>query len=138
MGVGYDAETKVQSSQWVSKTSPRPKKARHVRSHVKVMLTVFFDSEVVVHYEFLPQGRTVNKEYYLDVMQRLHEEVRKKRPDASRVNRWMLQHDNAPSHSSFFVRDFLAKHATTVLPSLRTLQISHQLTSFCFQSSNQR
>jgi hypothetical protein len=27
----------------------------------------------------------------------------------------MLQHDNAPSHSSFFVREFLAEHATTVL-----------------------
>ena len=39
---GYDVETKVQSSQWVSKTSPRPKKARKVRSHVKEMLTVFF------------------------------------------------------------------------------------------------
>ena len=28
----------------------------------------------------------------------------------------MLQHDNAPSHSSFLVRDFLAKNATTILP----------------------
>jgi transposase len=28
----------------------------------------------------------------------------------------MHQHDNAPSHSSFLVRDFLAKQATTVLP----------------------
>jgi transposase len=28
----------------------------------------------------------------------------------------MLQHDNVPSHSSLLVRDFLAKHATTVLP----------------------
>jgi len=28
----------------------------------------------------------------------------------------MLQHDNAPSHSSFLVRDFLAKHTMTVLP----------------------
>ena len=27
---GYDVETKVQSSQWTSKTSPRPKKARQV------------------------------------------------------------------------------------------------------------
>ena len=132
MGVGYNVETKVQSSQWVSKTSPRPKKARHVRSHVKVMLTEFFYSEGV-HYEFLPQGRTVNNEYYLEVMQRLPEAVRKKRPDAWRENRWMHQHDNAPSHSSFLVRDFLAKHATTVLP-----QPLHQLTSFCFQSSNQR
>ena len=80
------------------------------------MLTVFFDSEDVVHYEFLPQGRTVNKEYYLEVMQRLREAVRKKRTHAWRENRWMLQHDNALSHSLFLVRDFLAKHTTTVLP----------------------
>ena len=113
----YDVEMEVQSSQWVSNTSPRPKKACQVRSHVKVMLTEFSDSEGVVHYEFLlPQGRTVNKEYYLEVMQSLHEAVRKKRPDVWRENRWMLQHDNAPSHSSFLVCDFLAKHATTVLP----------------------
>jgi len=78
MGVGYNVETKVQSSQWVSKTSPRPKKARQVCSHVKVMLMVFFDSEGVVHYEFLSQGQTINEEYYLEVMQRLHEAVRKK------------------------------------------------------------
>ena len=91
-------------------------KKSQVRSHVKVVLTVFFDSEGVVHYELLPQGRTVNKEYYLEVMQRLCEAVRKKRPDAWRENRWMLQHDNAPSHSSFLVRDFLAKQAMTVLP----------------------
>jgi len=60
---GYDVETKVQSSQWVSKTSPRPKKSRQVRSQAKVMLKVFFGSKGVVHYEFLPQRRTVNKEY---------------------------------------------------------------------------
>ena len=38
----YDVETKVQSSQWTSKTSPRPKKACQVRSKIKVLLTVFF------------------------------------------------------------------------------------------------
>jgi transposase len=39
---GYDVETKVQSSQWVGKSSPEPKKARQSRSNVKVMLIVFF------------------------------------------------------------------------------------------------
>jgi len=39
---GYDVETKVQSSQWVGKSSPRPKKARQSHSNVKVMLIVFF------------------------------------------------------------------------------------------------
>jgi len=39
---GYDPETKHQSSQWKSADSPRPKKARQVRSKIKVMLLVFF------------------------------------------------------------------------------------------------
>ena len=43
------------------------KKTRQVRSNVKVLLTVFFNCNRMVHREFLPQGRTVNKEYYLEV-----------------------------------------------------------------------
>ena len=68
---GYDVETKAQSSQWKTPEEPIPKKARQVRSTVKVLLIVFFDYRGVVHQEFLPQGRTVNKEYYLKVMRRL-------------------------------------------------------------------
>jgi len=45
------------------------------------MLTVFFDYRGVVHYEFLPTGQTVNKEYYLSVMRRLRDAIRHKRPD---------------------------------------------------------
>lgn len=59
---GYDVETKAQSSQWKLPHEPRPKKARQVRSNVKVLLTVFFDCRGMVHHEFLPQGSTVNKE----------------------------------------------------------------------------
>ena len=51
---GYDIETKAQSFQWKHTESPRPKKARQVRSNVKVLLTVFFDYHGVVHQEFLP------------------------------------------------------------------------------------
>ena len=39
---GYDVETKMQSSQWVGKSSPQPKKARQCRSNMKVMLIVSF------------------------------------------------------------------------------------------------
>jgi hypothetical protein len=56
----------------------------HVQSNVKVMLTVYFDSEGVVHHEFLPQGKTVTKEYFLEIMKSLHEVIRKERPDAWR------------------------------------------------------
>ena len=50
-----------------------------VRSNVKVLFTVFLDYHGVVHQEFLPQGRAVNKEYYLEIMRRLRETIRKKR-----------------------------------------------------------
>ena len=53
---GYNVETKAQSSEWKHTESPRPKKARQVRSSVKVLLTVFFDYHGVLHQEFLPQG----------------------------------------------------------------------------------
>ncbi|UYV71165.1 hypothetical protein LAZ67_8001971, partial [Cordylochernes scorpioides] len=113
---GYDVETKAQSSQWKLPHEPRPKKARQVRSNVKVLLTVFFDCRGVVHHEFLPQGRTVNKEYYLQVMRNLRKAIRQKRPDLWRKKNWLLHHDNAPAHTSLLVRDFLAKTNTLMIP----------------------
>jgi hypothetical protein len=65
---GYNVETKMQSSQRVGKNLPRPKKAQRVRSNVKVMVTFFFDIEGVAHREFLHQGQTVNRWYYLEVL----------------------------------------------------------------------
>lgn len=111
----YDIETSQQSSEWRFENEPKPKKPRKSRSKIKVMLTVFFDYHGVVHYEFLPEGQTVNKEYYLGVMRRLRESIRKKRPDLWKDNSWILHHDNAPSHTSLIVRDFLTKHGTTVI-----------------------
>jgi hypothetical protein len=40
----------------------------------------FFDVKGVVHHEFLPGGKTVNRWYYLDVLKRLKESIRRKRP----------------------------------------------------------
>ncbi|UYV71490.1 hypothetical protein LAZ67_8003487 [Cordylochernes scorpioides] len=113
---GYDVETKAQSSQWKLPHEPRPKKARQVRSNVKVLLTVFFNCRGVVNHEFLPQGRMVNKEYYLQVMRNLREAIRQKRPDLWKNKNWLLHHDNAPAHTSLLVRDFLAKINTLMMP----------------------
>ena len=65
---GYDVEIKALCSQWNLSDEPKPKKAREVRSNVKVLLTGFIDYNGVVVHEFLPKGRTVNKEYYKEVM----------------------------------------------------------------------
>jgi histone-lysine N-methyltransferase SETMAR len=49
-------------------------------------------------------------------MKRLREEVRMKRPEGWRNKTWMLHHDNTPAHTSFLIREFLAKHGTTLIP----------------------
>ncbi|XP_070394043.1 uncharacterized protein [Dermacentor albipictus] len=111
----YDTETKSQSSQWKHSTSPRPKKARQVRSNVKVMLTAFFDFRGVVQHEYAPQGQTIPKEYYRDVLRRRRDAVRRKRPELWPTGNWRIHHDNAPAHSSHFIRTFLAKNQTPVV-----------------------
>jgi len=44
----YDPETKRQSSEWHTKSSPRPKKAHMSRSKVKTMIIVFFSTAVAL------------------------------------------------------------------------------------------
>jgi len=51
------------------------------RSKTKVMLLVFFDSQGIVHHEYAPDGQIINKQFYLEVLQHLHESVRRKRPE---------------------------------------------------------
>jgi hypothetical protein len=111
----YDPETKQQSSQWKSPISPRPKKVPEVRSNVKLMLIVFFDTQGIVHKEFIPPGQTVNAKFYCEVLKRLREGIRRKRPDKWKKNNWFLNDDNAPAHTSLVVRQFLTSKNITVI-----------------------
>jgi len=131
---GDDVETKAQSSQWVGQGSPRPKKARMSRSNMKVMLLVFFDWQGIIHHEFVPRSQTVNKEFYIAVLKRLREAVRRKRPQLWTIQSWVLHHDKAPAHSSFIVRNFLAKNETTVVPHLSHSPDLAPADFFCFLS----
>jgi len=113
----YDPETKRQSSQSKSPTSPNPKKkARHAKSNLKSMIITFFDTKWIVHKEFVPTGRTVNSGFYCEVLRRLREKLRRHRPQMWREQTWLLQHDNAPSHTSVLTHQFLAKNKIAVMP----------------------
>jgi hypothetical protein len=63
-----DPETKQQSSQWKSPNSPRPKKARQMKSKVKMHAHHSLTSGETVHKEFVLAGQTVNSTYYCDVL----------------------------------------------------------------------
>ena len=69
----------------------------------------------LIHHEYAPDGQTINKEFYLEVLRRLRESVRRKRPEKWQDGNWILQHDNAPAHTSHLVQQFLAKHGTVQL-----------------------
>ena len=60
----------------------------------------------IVQKEFLPPGQTVNAAFYVEVLKRLRENVRRKQPDQWWNNTWLLHHDNAPAHAALLIRGF--------------------------------
>jgi len=104
------------SSQWKTASSLRLKKARQVKSNVKTMLIAFFDTDGLVHHEYIPRGQTVNKEFYKTVLQCLHNTVHRHHPEKWHSGNWILHHDNAPAHRSVTTNEFLAKHNIPSLP----------------------
>lgn len=79
------------------------------------MLILFYDSKGIVHKEFVPPGQTVTGAFYLTVLQRLLARIARIRPEYKEPGSWSLLHDNAPSHRSILIRQFLAQKQVTVL-----------------------
>jgi len=52
---------------------------------------------------------TLNKEMYIDILRRLMDAVRRKRPEKLRTNFWFVFYDNAPAHRSVLFKVCLAK-----------------------------
>jgi hypothetical protein len=81
-------------------------------------VVLFFDGKGVILHEFVPCGQTVNGQFYLEVMKRLREATRRKRPEEWRNKTWMLHRDNAPAHTLLLIHEFLVKHEMSVIPQL--------------------
>ena len=74
------------------------------------MLINFFDSRGVVHKEFVPEGKTVNAEFYRREMDRLLKCIQRVRPDAFCSRYFFVLHDNAAAHKPASVCQFLIKN----------------------------
>ena len=111
----HDTETKRQSSAWVGEIFPRPKKLKFQRSRIKTMLIIFFESQGVLHKEFVPEGKTVNSEFYKGVMDRLLKRIQRVRPAAFCSLNLFLLHDNEPAHKAASVCQFLTHKNVTTL-----------------------
>jgi len=113
---GYDPEGKQASNQWKTPSSPRPKKIRQLRPNVKTMLICFFDILGIVYREFVPRGQTVNQEFYLGVLKRLRDRVRRTRPELWRTGKWLIHHDNTPAHTALRIGQFFTSQDMTLVP----------------------
>jgi hypothetical protein len=86
-----------------------------VKRKIKSILIIFFDVKWTVNKEFVLAGQTINSAYYYDVLRQLHENVQTFRPKIFRQKNWLLHHDNAPSHTTFFTKEFLSKNNITAV-----------------------
>ena len=130
---GYDPETKQQSSQWKDPTSPRPKKGRQVWSKTKVMLLVFFVSEGIVHLEYAPDGQTINKEFYVEVLRTLRQSVRRKDWKNGGMGTGSCTTTMCLHTLHILCSSFWPNTAPLSCSSYHTHQISHRVTFFYSQ-----
>jgi len=80
----YTPESKQQSKQWTEAGCSAPKKTRSVPSAGKVMASVFWDTEGILFIDYLEKGKTITGEYYCNLLTRLDEKFREKRPGFQR------------------------------------------------------
>ncbi|GFS27223.1 transposase [Elysia marginata] len=107
-----DPESKPQSMEYRHISSLSPRKFKVVAYARKFMLTVLWDSEGIVHIEFLKQGNTVNSERYISTLRKLSVMLTRVRLTKHAI----LHHDNARSHTSRKTEEALHKINFVILP----------------------
>jgi histone-lysine N-methyltransferase SETMAR len=63
------------------------------------MASVFWDAEGILFIDYLEIGKTITREYYSNLLTRLDEKIREKRPGLQK-KKITFHQDNAPSHKS--------------------------------------
>jgi histone-lysine N-methyltransferase SETMAR len=72
------------------------------------MLIYLFDIRGTIHFEFVPKETIVDHAFYVEVLKRLFDAVRRKRGELWRDRALILHHYNAPEYSSLRVSQILA------------------------------
>jgi transposase InsO family protein len=80
-----------------------------LKSKVKPLLICFFHIRGIIHFEFASEETTVNQTFYVEVLKRFIDAVRRGRAELWKERSLILHHDNAPAHSSLRVSQFLAE-----------------------------
>jgi hypothetical protein len=63
---GGEAVKKLSVFEWHKRFKEGFKNVGDVKIAMKTMLTTFFNIKGIVHFEFIPQGQTVNQTFYVE------------------------------------------------------------------------
>jgi hypothetical protein len=69
-----------QSGEWTEREEPNPKRGNTQGAAVKVMASVFWDARGIIFIDYLEKGQTINSEYYIALLERLNDEIKKNGP----------------------------------------------------------
>jgi len=80
----YNPETRCQSTEWETKSSPRPKACCLQKSMMKTMLIFLFHKQGVIcqkkKKKLVPDGKIVNSEFYIQILETLLKGISRVRP----------------------------------------------------------
>ena len=82
---------------WTSTSAP--KRVRVQKSARKVLASVFWDAKGILLVDYLQTGKTINSEYYCNLLDQLDAKIREKRPGLQKKKIHFHQ-DNAPAHTA--------------------------------------
>lgn len=115
-------------AQWKTRMCPRKQRFRLDKNTGKVILEVHFHYEGIIHYEFIPNDKTVNKELYVKNLCYLRKAIRTICPEKWAEKSWVLFPVNAPTHQLLLVKH----NITTLEHSFCSRVILHMVISMCY------
>jgi hypothetical protein len=83
------------------------------------------------------KGQTINSKYEIALLERLNDEIKKKRSHLKKKKVLVHQHNNAPVHKSIKTTAKLHELGYGLLPIHRFLQLWPPVAFFCLQTSKE-
>ena len=108
---GQETELPVEAC-WLSQTQ----EGQTEKNHPQTFDGPFFDCTGMICKHRFPNGQTVNKEYYVEVLREFRKRFLGKRPALFKSSQWHFHQNNAPVHKSILVTDYLTKMGIKTVP----------------------
>ena len=113
----YMSETKRSSAEWRAAGESCLKRPKTQQSAGKVMASVFWNAHGILFIDYFKKGKTINRDYYVALLNRFSAEIKKKRPHMQK-KKVLFHQDNVPCNKSMKTMVKLNELSFDLLPHL--------------------